>query len=498
MINHSRIALTLFIVCVYLLSFSQETPQTEIRGSLVDAQSQEPLLYANIYVLRTGKGIISNEKGRYSINVSDLEMTDTIRFQYMGYEAKNIALSQLLQSPLVQLEEDIINLSETMIFGNSVNLKEVIKTVAEKLSSNYSSMNIQREVFIRERYTSEIKHLDFKYKKSSIPEVDQNTIAKIKEKVPRLSLSYTDFYGKMLMSSTPVDTLPFKLQPLKVISLDEEDLMELEKTAHVFEKAFKDTDSTEYWKVKTGIIGGKVAIEKKDSTENDLQDDEKLLRYFSSSLKYSLANAEFNEDEWEFLYNTSRYEYTLFGGRRIGDEEIYIIDFKAKNKGKYEGRLFVSMQSHAILRADYQYAPDKTGRDFSLLGISYTEAQYTASVHFEKIDSTYQLKYLSYKKLDRFSFDRKLALIKKRIRTLFDKTLFELKTAVDISAQSEESFEFLVLSYESILPQTYDKFDQQKEMEVLYVDQFSDDLWKGYNIIEPTHKMREYKKHIYD
>jgi len=42
-----------------------------------------------------------------------------------------------------------------------------------------------------------------------------------------------------------------------------EDLMELEKTAHVFEKAFKDTDSTEYWKVKTGIIGGKVAIEKK-------------------------------------------------------------------------------------------------------------------------------------------------------------------------------------------------------------------------------------------
>ena len=88
MINHSRIALTLFIVCVYLLSFSQETPQTEIRGSLVDAQSQEPLLYANIYVLRTGKGIISNEKGRYSLNVSDLEMTDTIRFQYMSYETK--------------------------------------------------------------------------------------------------------------------------------------------------------------------------------------------------------------------------------------------------------------------------------------------------------------------------------------------------------------------------------------------------------------------------
>jgi len=50
MIKHSRIALTLFIVCVYLLSFSQETPQTEIRGSLLDAQSQEPLLVAWWYI----------------------------------------------------------------------------------------------------------------------------------------------------------------------------------------------------------------------------------------------------------------------------------------------------------------------------------------------------------------------------------------------------------------------------------------------------------------
>lgn len=493
-----KFAFTLCLSCVYVLAFSQETSLTEIKGQLLDAQSQEPLLYANIYALKTAKGIISNEKGHYSLDISDLEMADTIRFQYMGYKSKNIALSQLIKNPSVALEQDIIKLGETMIFGNVVNPKEVIETVTEKLTSNYSSIDVEREVFIRQRYSSDIKHLDLKYKKSSISEVDQNTITTLQEKVPRHSISYTDFYGKMFLSRTPPDSLPFKLQPIRVVSLDDEDLTEMKKITNVFEKAFKDTDSTEYWKVKTGIIGGKIDIEGEDSTETDLQDNEQVLSDYSSGLKYQLSNAKFYENEWEFLYKTSRYEYTLMGGSRINDEDIYIIDFKPKNKGMYEGRLFISMQSHAILRADYQYAPGKTGKDFSLLGVSYTEAQYTASVHFEKMDSTYQLKYLSYKKLDRYSFDRKMALIKKRKRPFFDKTLNELKTAINISAQNESSFEFLVLSHNSISPQSYDDFNEQNAMEVLYIDQFSDDLWEGYNIIEPTKKMREYKKYIND
>ena len=491
-------ALTLFLMCLCLTSFTQENSPTEIKGTLIDAQSQQPLLYANIYALQTGKGIITNEKGHYSLKMTDLKMTDTIRFQYMGYKSKKIVLSELIQSPNVLLEQDIINLKETLVFGHTVNAQEVIEQVAEKLTDNYTNMDLQREVFIRQRYTSDINRFELDYKKSTISEIDKNTIATIQEKAPRQSISYTDFYGQMFVSKTPTDSLPFKLHPSRVISLKEDELIEMEKINSIFEKAFLDTDSTEYWKAKTGIIGTKIQFDFNDTSQTELLDDEEALDDFSSSLKYQLTNAEFDEDEWEFLYKTSRYHYTLFGGSRLADEDIYIIDFSPKNKGRFEGRLFISMQSHAVLRADYQYAPEKTGRDFSLLGISYTQAQYTASVHFEKIDTSYQLKYFSYKALDRYSIDRKIALIKKRNKLFFDKTLNELKIAVNVAAQNEESFEFLVLSHRPISSQSYHNTPEQKGMQVIYIEQFEDSLWEAYNIIEPTLKMREYKKAFSD
>jgi len=31
-------------------------------------------------------------------------------------------------------------------------------------------------------------------------------------------------------------------------------------------------------------------------------------------------------------------------------------------------------------------------------------------------------------------------------------------------------------------------------MDIIYVDQFNDNLWKGFSIIEPTEQMKEYKK----
>ena len=34
----------------------------------------------------------------------------------------------------------------------------------------------------------------------------------------------------------------------------------------------------------------------------------------------------------------------------------------------------------------------------------------------------------------------------------------------------------------------------KENTEIIYVDQFDDELWKGYSIIEPTKQMKEYKK----
>ena len=87
--------------------------------------------------------------------------------------------------------------------------------------------------------------------------------------------------------------------------------------------------------------------------------------------------------------------------------------------------------------------------------------------------------------------------MKKRKKALFDKTLLELKGGIDMQVRTQQSFECLLLSNEDISPSDYHHFEQSKKMKVIYVDQFDDSLWQGYDILEPTQQMREYKKISY-
>ena len=178
----------------------------------------------------------------------------------------------------------------------------------------------------------------------------------------------------------------------------------------------------------------------------------------------------------------------------MNGEQVYIVDFVPDNGGKYEGRLYISSGTYALMRADYHYAPGKTGSDIHLFGVGYTENEFTGSVSFEKKNRHYVLKYFTEKEAVDVSFNRNLALLKKRKRFLFDKTLKEIKIGVDMEIRSETSIELLVLDRKPLTPEQFSGFQQRKEMDILYVDQFSDKLWKGYSIIEPTRQMREYKK----
>ena len=37
-------------------------------------------------------------------------------------------------------------------------------------------------------------------------------------------------------------------------------------------------------------------------------------------------------------------------------------------------------------------------------------------------------------------------------------------------------------------------FKEKQDVEIIYVNQFNDNLWEDYSIIEPTKQMKDYKK----
>ncbi len=480
-------------------NLAEEIKVNHLKGSVLDSKSKAPLPYANIYVLNTTNGVISNETGHFSLNISDLKETDTVRFQYIGYQTKNICINQLKNSSVIFLEEELFNLSETLIFGSIPNLKEIVKKVVENKDANYKKTTSKMKVFVRGRENTDIEKFDLDLRKTSFEELDENLIRTIERAMPKNSLSYTDFMGDFYMSAIEEDSIKYKTNPIRTVSLKEKDIAELEQLEELFEDVFTNIDSNEYWKVKTGIFGQKIDMDEenndtvveKDTTKNNHRQLYYFNRRIANNLKYSNLD---DEKQWEFLYKPSRYKYTLAGGIAISGEDVYIIDFEPNNSGMYIGRMYISMETYALIKADYKYATGKNGRDISLLGVSFSEDQFKGSVYFQKKDGTYKLKYFSKTEGASVGFDRSIALLKKRKRWLFDKTLNEIKVGINLEIESSTLVEFLILEDNEISHDQFINFKQPKNMEVIYVDQFDEDLWKDYSIIEPTQKMREYKK----
>ena len=477
----------------------------EIKGVVLDIDKQTPLPYANIFVLNTNKGTISNEKGHFSIDISGLESDDTIRFQYIGYSTRKLTLAELATISTVFLKEEIFNLSETIIFGNALNARSIVKKVLQHKDSNYRKTTSNNLTFIRDRSTNIIENVQLNLKKSSITQLDKEMIEFVENAIPRESISYNDFMGNVYHSGNPDDSITQKTDAIRIVSLKEKDMTELDQIETIFEDIFNNIGDEEYWKVKTGIFSQKIdddneskndTINENNESEMDtLKESGRKLVHINRAIKYRTRYSLMNDkNSWEFLHKTGKYNYTLAGGTRVNGEDVYIIDFTPKSSGKFIGRMYISMSTYALVRADYEFDKDKLGRDFHMFGIGYTENQFSGSIYFEKKDNNYVLKYFSKKTGFIASIERDISLIKKRERFLFDKKLNEIKVGIDFSMSQEESIEYLVLDRTEITQEQFSDFTQEERMEIIYVDQFDDSLWKGFAIIEPTEQMREYKK----
>ncbi len=499
---------SIFLVFSFLHLFSQDIATTdtanlphgnivngELSGIVLDKNTREPLLYTNIYVLHKDRGTITNENGRFSLDVSGLDNNDTLRFQYIGYQTKNITLGMLDTMFAVYMQEASYDLLEAVVFGGAPDPKFIVKNVVKNIDSNYYTTSSVWETFIRERNLVDVNTLEFDYKKGTIEDLGEDVITKLEQKIPKHTTGYTDFLGNLYFSNNVDDTL--KVDPIRVVELKEKDMSDLKQIERIFNKMLANTKDDEYWKVRTGIFSSKVDFENKDKTANmDTTSNKRpQLKYYSSGfiedMKYPFLK---DKDDWEFLYKTGKYNYTLVGGVRVNGEDIYIIDFEPHSSGVFTGRMYVSSSTYALIRADYEYAPEKRGTDIHMFGIGYSENNFFGSIYFEKKNDKYVLKYFSKMLGTDIEFDRNLTLMKKRKRFLFDKTLNEIKIGLKLSIYSESSTEILVLDTKDISQKDYNDFKQQKYLDIIYVDQFDDNLWKGYSIIEPTKRMKEYKK----
>ena len=263
-----------------------------LSGTILD-ENNTPLPYANIVYLTTGKGTISNENGNFVIDISSLNDANIIRFQCIGYKTKEYKIETLKSSSIILLSENIYSLDEVMILGTTPNPEKIVKNILIYKDSNYRQTTQRRQVFIRERNTSNLLNFKLNFKKSNIPSLTSEVIQKLEDNIPKHSQSYSD-----LLTNLYIKEKKRRFDPIKAVALKEKDITELDKLEENFQTAFSLNDG-EYLRIKTGIFG----VNSKKSFVGDSTTGT-TIRGYTFYMRDALDFSTFeDEDQWEFLHN---------------------------------------------------------------------------------------------------------------------------------------------------------------------------------------------------
>jgi len=124
------------IIFLYLFIISKAFTQSAIvTGRIIDSINNEAISFANLEIFCKKTGCAADENGKYSLDVSKLNIQDTVSVSALGYNTQNIIISELQQKKEIKLSKAIYKLNEVSV---SASVKYVNKGNYLK-KTNFSS-----------------------------------------------------------------------------------------------------------------------------------------------------------------------------------------------------------------------------------------------------------------------------------------------------------------------------------------------------------------------
>ena len=124
----------LFAWAILFLAFTSpsfaQSPAT-IKGTVIDLDTKEPLPAANIHILGTYRGTITNGEGQFDLRVATFP--SDIVFRFIGYQSDTLHLAKAPVSPLeIQLEPSRLELPEVVVTGEDPAIQVMREVIARK------------------------------------------------------------------------------------------------------------------------------------------------------------------------------------------------------------------------------------------------------------------------------------------------------------------------------------------------------------------------------
>lgn len=116
----------LLVMVLSIAGLSAMAQTTTLTGSIVDAETREPLPFANIVVEGTNHGTTTDERGRFTLALpSDLPAGGELLVSYVGYKTETLKYSSTQSNYNFLLHPDPGTLKEVMVISGT--MKEVSK-----------------------------------------------------------------------------------------------------------------------------------------------------------------------------------------------------------------------------------------------------------------------------------------------------------------------------------------------------------------------------------
>jgi hypothetical protein len=143
----STIKSLLGIYLILLPSFSLFSQETKtIYGRIVD-EKNKPLSHANIHLLKSKTGAITNNEGRFGISL--LHPEDSLVASSVGYHSYISGVSRNTSELRIQLKQAPIELSEVIVTNKTA--VELIKNAIAKIPDNYQQEPFLSKIYYRGR-----------------------------------------------------------------------------------------------------------------------------------------------------------------------------------------------------------------------------------------------------------------------------------------------------------------------------------------------------------
>ena len=301
-----RLSLCLMLIPVLL------SGQLKVEGTLVDSLTQEPIPFANVWLKGTSNGTLTNNLGRFTIEV-DTSLSDSLEFSLIGYNPKkhNIHLIPKLRPFWIELSSKSFELNAVII--TPITAQEYIRRAIISIENNYDIGGRKDRYYYREvikengtynRFTEAILDL---YQPRLNPSVHDTAIIRIKGGQVLDNAEYIKFMRKSIKKKVDKDN-------------------------------------------KKRVKKGELTKEFTDATE-----------YISFSSPYIFIDSNFTTKAPSFLdsIHFDKYEYQIEYGYQSKGRDMLCVSFNQKKKvydNLHCGYIYIVDSSYAIEGIDYGWS----------------------------------------------------------------------------------------------------------------------------------------------